>query len=156
MTFSQLNVSKVSTQTEIVLDRYMYTEGISLLALQETGCWQPSSDMFEGCKVFQNKHNTSSNLYGVAIIASKDLQPEVIDDLSDPTIDAIWIQVKINKKRVIVGSVYCRPSGGLNDLSKLLEGIDPGFQLGRWNSEFCTFPSFSPTFFPPYKHFYPP
>ena len=130
MTFCQLNVSKVSTQTEMVLNRYMYTEDISLLALQETGCWQPSSDMFEGYSIFQNKDDPRSDLYGVAIVANKELQPEIIDELSDPTIDAIWIQVKIDKKRVIVGSVYCKPSGGLDELAKLLDGIDKAKQYG--------------------------
>ena len=132
MIFSQLNISKMSIQTEIVTSHFMYTNGISLIALQETGNWNPSQEAFPGCKIFQNNTDNNSispSISGVALVANNFLQPEIITQLIDPDIDAVWVQIKLNGERIIVWSVYCKPTDGISQLRDLLSHLEKVFEF---------------------------
>ena len=125
--FCQLNVSKMSINSEMVIDRFLGIHKIKAIALQETGCWNVSSGAFVGKKIFQNKTTSSSasTLSGVALIIDEDLKPELIHELSDDSVDAIWCQIKLNNKRILIGSVYCNPTpSSTQSLSSLLSNIN--------------------------------
>ena len=122
--FCQLNVCKISKHSEIVIDKFMADKNIKLLAAQETGAWIPSPKMFTSFKIFQNKSSADSNLAGVALIIDKALVPEHIAELSEDNVDAIWGQIKLNGRRVLVGSVYSRPMHGATHLTPLLTHME--------------------------------
>ena len=107
MIFSQLNISKMSVHSELSLQKFIHDQDIKLMALQETGCWKPT-DGFFGDNVVMKKDTTSRNnpnLRGVALIVHKDLLPETVD-IGGTDVDAIWCQIKLGRKRILVGSVY--------------------------------------------------
>ena len=62
--------------------------------------------------IIQNK--IMDNLAGVALIINKSLSPEPIDILTNDKVDTVWGQIKINNRRVIVGSVYTKPTNDTN------------------------------------------
>lgn len=118
--FCQLNVCKISRHSEVVIDKFMADRNIKLLAAQETGTWIPTPTLFTPYKIFQNKSSADPNLAGVALIIDKALNPEHIAELSENNVDAIWGQIKLNGRRILVGSVYSRPVQGATHLTPLL------------------------------------
>ena len=109
-TFGQLNISKLSTHSELALSNFLETQGISLMALQETGPWEPLPDLFRNYSIYQNNLSNTNNLAGVALVIDNNLYPEEIADLGSSEVDAIWCQIIIGGKRILTGSVYCKPA----------------------------------------------
>ena len=138
MIFGQLNISRMSTHSEAALQSFIYERGISLIAIQETGVWNPSDGFFTNKAIIKNKLN--DNLSGVALIAENSLFPEHLDALDDDSVDAIWCQVKLNNKRVIIGSVYTKPSKDKTGLLKLLTHIKKvqNFSIGSIAHKFAS------------------
>ena len=92
MVFGQVNICKMSTQSECVLDRFMYTHNVQLLAVQETGYWSPSQGAFSNKKVFFNKKDNGqqqAHLAGVALIVDQNLVPEPISELTDNSVSPL-------------------------------------------------------------------
>ena len=121
MIFSQVNISKMSSHSEVALQKFINDQNISLIALQETGKWKPTDGFFIDKQIIQNK--CINDQMGVAIIADKNLSPEHLDNIEDDSVDAVWCQLKLRNKRVIVGSVYTKPSYSTDGLKRLLEHI---------------------------------
>ena len=122
--FGQLNASTISKHSEVVINKFMADHNIQLLAAQETGTWDPSPSLFTNHRIFQNKGPNDPARAGVALIINKALAPEHIGDLKDTNIDAVWAQIKLNGRRILVGSVYCRPTDGSNLLNDLLKHME--------------------------------
>ena len=117
----QINISKMSLHSEVAVDKFIADHGIKLLAVQETGSWTASAHSFNNMRIIQNKTNTNDNpdLSGVALLVDKTLYPEHIDALDDDDIDGVWAQIKVNGRRILVGSVYCRPGNSGNNSDTL-------------------------------------
>ena len=118
MIFGQINISKMSAQSEVALQNFICQQGISLMAIQKTGNWIPTDEFFVDKKVI---HKTDTNLAGVAIVADKVLCPEHVDTIEDESLDAVWCQLHLNNQKVLVGSVYSRPTKDTDGLKKLLD-----------------------------------
>ena len=108
----------MSIHSELALDKFVYDQNIMAIALQETGCWNPSKGIFQGRKIFQSKTDATSNSAGVALVIHNSLKPEQIEDITDDKIDAIWCQIRMGNKRHIIGSAYCKPTSGTKELLK--------------------------------------
>ena len=108
----------MSPHSEIALQKFIHDHSISLMALQETGNWMPTNGLYSKQKVIQNK--CINDQAGVALIVDKKLNPEHIDTIEDDTVDAVWCQIKLKNKRIIIGSVYTRPSNSTSGLENLL------------------------------------
>ena len=131
MIFSQLNVSKMSKQSEMAIDHFMHDNKIFSMALQETGTWTPSTSSFKGKKIFSNTPDIQLGTSGVALIFDKRLSPEIIDELTDSDVDAIWCQVKISGIRYLIGSAYCRPSNTVKEANKLMDKLLTNIESAR-------------------------
>ena len=110
ITFGQLNIAKMSVNSEMAVDKYIATQKIMSFAIQETGNWVPKTELFPGKKVFTNTSSDSVGLYGVALILHDTMRPEPISELLDTEVDAVWAKICMGNKKILVGSVYCRPS----------------------------------------------
>jgi len=95
----------MSAHSELSVQKFIHDQGIKLMALQETGCWEPTDGFFKDKRIMRNDTTNGNNLRGVALIVDKDLLPEAIAIESTET-DAVWCQIKLGNKRVLVGSVY--------------------------------------------------
>jgi len=109
----------------------MSDHNIALLAVQETGDWIPSPMLFTNYRVIKNKVSSYTGANGVALrnngvalIIAKTLHPEHIPDLDEDNTDAIWAQCKLDGRRILVGSVYCRPIEGTTHLKRLLGNLE--------------------------------
>ena len=91
MIFSQLNVNKMSTHSELTLDKFINDLDISAIALQETGSWIPSTGIFQGRKVYQNTTVSTDKIAEVALIIKEALKPEPIDVLRNDELDAVFM-----------------------------------------------------------------
>ena len=107
----------------MALEHFIYENRIDSMALQETGPWTPSMGSYKGKKVFSNKPDNLHGTAGVALILDQNLLPEIIDELIEDDVDAVWCQVKISGIRYLIGSVYCRPSNSVNDSNKLFDSL---------------------------------
>ena len=106
----------------------MHDQNISLMAIQETGKWEPTDGFFVSHKIIQNKF--LNDQLGVAIIADKSLYPEHLDLIEDDSVDAVWCQVKLKNKRVIIGSVYTKPTNGTEGINNLISHIKKVHEYG--------------------------
>ena len=131
MIFSQLNVSKMSKQSEMAIDHFMHDNKISSMALQETGTWTPSASAFKGRKIFSKSPDIQLGTSGVALIFDQSLSPETIDELTNSDVDAIWCQVKISGVRYLIGSAYCRPCNTVKESNKLMEKLLTNIESAR-------------------------
>ena len=122
MVFSQLNISKMSSNSELSLQKFLHEQEIHLMALQETGCWEPTDGLFNDKIIFRNNIVGNNTLKGVAIIAKKTLCPEAVQigDAAAVGFDAIWCQIKVGGRRILVGSLYISPSVGDEIFDNLL------------------------------------
>lgn len=109
----------MSAHSELSVQKFIHDQGIKLMALQETGCWEPTDGFFKDKRIMRNDTTNGNNLRGVALIVDKDLLPEAIAIESTET-DAVWCQIKLGNKRVLVGSVYISPSAGSDTFESLL------------------------------------
>ena len=73
--------------------------------------------------IIQNDVTDSETLSGVALIINRNLQPEKIDTIATKEVDAVWCQIRLNNKHIIVGSVYTRPTKDSKGLKELLNHI---------------------------------
>ena len=123
MIFSQLNISKMSNNSELCLQKFIHEQCIQLLALQETGCWKATNAFFKDSVIIQNDPSGKTNLKGVALIVKKSLLPEKVDMEESCEFDVIWCQIRAGKKRTLVGSVYISPSASKEAFENLLKHI---------------------------------
>ena len=54
--------------------------------------------------------------------------------LNDDSLDVIWGQIRIEHKRVLVGSVYTKPTTDTDNIKLLLEHIKKVKQFGNISS----------------------
>ena len=108
----------MSPHSELALQKFMHDKSISLMAVQETGNWKPVDGFFTNQKIIRNKY--INDQAGVAIVVDKNLNPEHLDTIEDDMIDAVWCQLKLKNRNVIVGSVYTKPSNNTDGLKQLL------------------------------------
>ena len=123
MIFSQLNISKMSNNSELCLQKFIHEQNIHLLALQETGCWKATNAFFQDSVIFQNDISGKTNLRGVALIVKKSLLPEKVDMEDSCEFDVTWCQIRAGKKRTLVGSIYISPSASKEAFENLLKHI---------------------------------
>ena len=116
----QLNVSGLSPQSAIAVDRLCYSRRISILALQEVGT-SPAVNTFTNMKTF----GVSADR-GVSLSINPDLKPQRIHKLESALVGAVFATIQIDKKPLMVGSVYRSPS---NSLSPLLDVIRNAWAL---------------------------
>ena len=94
MIFSQLNISKMSSNSELSVQKFIHDQGIHLMALQETGCWDKTKGLFTDSLIIQNDISGKTSLKGVALIVKKTLLPVKVDIEEPSDFDAIWSQTK--------------------------------------------------------------
>jgi hypothetical protein len=132
MLFGQLNIAKMSTHSELALSRFMYTENMALMALQETGHWDVSSSLFRNHSIFLNTNLPTPNLSGVGLVIDKKLKPESVTELNKAdTVDIVWCQIILENKRVLVGSAYCKPTSNSDNLKDLLSNITCALKFSK-------------------------
>ena len=91
----------MSANSELSLQKFIHDQGIRLMALQETGSWEPTKEFFKEKTIMKNNITGKDHLRGVALIVQKDLTPELVD-IEDTNIDAIWCQIKLGRRRILV------------------------------------------------------
>ena len=123
MIFSQLNISKMSSNSELSVQKFIHDQGIHLMALQETGCWDKTKGLFTDSLIIQNDISCNTSLKGVALIVKKALLPEKVDIENPSDFDAIWSQIRVGQKRILVGSIYISPSASNEAFENLLKHL---------------------------------
>ena len=123
MIFSQLNISKMSSNSELSVQKFIHDQGIHLMALQETGCWDKTKGLFTDSLIIQNDISCKTSLKGVALIVKKTLLPEKVDFEEPSDFDAIWSQIRVGQKRILVGSIYISPSASNEAFEHLLKHL---------------------------------
>ena len=111
MIFGQINIAKMSVNSEMALKKFILENDVLLMAIQETGNWNHSANGAPGYSAFHKAGDLNKGTAGVALLIHPTLEPEPIYELNDDDeMDTIWCQIKIRGKRHLVGSVYCKPS----------------------------------------------
>ena len=133
VTFCQLNVSKMSSNSELAIGKYLYDKNIKAMMVQESGHWNISTQPYAGYKVFSNDISYNpSKLRGVSLILKEELHPEPITDLASPDFDGVWCQIKLHNKRILLGSMYCRPSeADMTEFRNFLDYVSQVRQYGK-------------------------
>jgi len=124
MIFSQLNIAKMSSNSELCLQKFIHDHRIQLMAIQESGCWEPTKEFFKDYTIIQNDISGKNNLRGVALIVKNDLLPEPVDIGDTSYLDTVWCQIRVEQKRILVGSIYISPSAGNEAFDKLLKHLN--------------------------------
>ena len=106
----QLNISGLSPQSTIAVDRLCETRRISILALQEVGI-SPPVDTFTNLKTF----GVSADR-GVSLSIHPDLKPQRIHKLESALVGAVFATIQLDNKPLMVGSVYRSPSSSISPL----------------------------------------
>ena len=123
MIFSQLNISKMSKNSELCLQKFIHDQSIQLMALQETGCWNVTGGFFKDSMIIQNDMSGKNNLRGVALLIKKSLLPEKVEIEESCDFDVVWCQIRVGQKRILVGSIYISPSASIEAFENLLKHI---------------------------------
>ena len=139
--FGQINISKMSPHSELALSQFVFNHNIHLLAVQETGHWDPDCKLFANYTIFVNTNSPTSSLSGVGLIVKNCLQPEAVKVLQSDDSDTIWCQIFVNGQRHLLGSIYCRPqtsstspTAPSNDLSSISENIKEALRFAKENN----------------------
>ena len=139
--FGQINISKMSPHSELALSQFVFNHNIHLLAVQETGHWDPDCHLFANYTIFVNTNSPTSSLSGVGLIVKNCLQPEAVKALQSADSDTLWCQIFVNGQRHLLGSIYCRPqtsstspTSPSNDLSSISENIKEALRFAKENN----------------------
>lgn len=70
------------------------------MAIQESGCWEPTKEFFKDYTIIQNDISGKNNLRGVALIVKNDLLPEPVDIGDTSYLDTVWCQIRVVNRSV--------------------------------------------------------
>ena len=123
----------MSSNSELAIGKYLYDKNIKAMMVQESGHWNISTQPYAGYKVFSNDISYNpSKLRGVSLILKEELHPEPITDLASPDFDGVWCQIKLHNKRILLGSMYCRPSeADMTEFRNFLDYVSQVRQYGK-------------------------
>ena len=132
-TFSQVNIDGLSTHSKLALDKFIFENSISLVALQET---KLNKDQLDGLDKFTNMASffqpKLESTYGVGLIISPQLLPQRMTELEEANCDILWCMIKVNNLSVLTASAYTPPNN-VQKLKKILDNIDRAFNYGIKN-----------------------
>ena len=109
--FSQVNIDGLSNHSKLALDKFIFNNNISLVALQETKLNQSQLDSLGNFKNLESFFVPKlDHTYGVGLLISPLLLPQRVKDLEEPDCDIIWCVITIKNSPVLVASAYTPPN----------------------------------------------
>ena len=119
-TVCQLNIGGLSQHSITALDKFIHDCNIEVLALQEIGKQPINLDVFKGKSSF-----STNNVKGVALSIATKYKPQLINELSVPDVDVLFVLCSIDNMSVMLASCYCRPEiSSTKSLKTLLGQLD--------------------------------
>ena len=123
-TACQINVDGLSNHSITALEKFIDNNNIDVLAIQEVGMNSIPVDTFKGKSSFSTHF-----VKGVSLSITNKHRPQLINELSDPEIDAVFVLSSIQKMSILTASCYCRPEiTSTNSLKKLLGHLDKAWK----------------------------
>ena len=120
LSLCQLNIDGLSRHSNIATQKYISDKNVKILALQEIGKFAPSIDSFTGMMTYGVNNNR-----GVSISVAKEYHPQLVTELEDNMIDAVFVTCTIKKLPILISSCYCRPEiSSTKSLKSLLSHIN--------------------------------
>ena len=118
----QLNISGLSTQSTLAVDRLCDIRRVGILALQEVGP-PPPTNVFTNMITFSVPDDR-----GVSLSVRADLKPQRIQAAETSGVGAVFAVIQVGRKPMLVGSVYRSPN---SNISLLLDAIKKAWTFCR-------------------------
>lgn len=113
------------------IEVFMLEKNIDILGLGETWLDETITNdtlAIPGFKIFRSDRNRSGG--GVLFYYSESLSCEFVN-INAPSVECVWLKLKLRKMSCIVGNVYRPPSSNSQYVDNLLDVIEQAFQASE-------------------------
>ena len=103
-----INIGGLSSKARFQLDKYVNDENVGILAVQENGPHEIDKMQLTNMKIIQDTNKSKNR--GALLYIHQSIPYVILSEISKKSteLDSVWALVVLNKKRIIIGSIYVK------------------------------------------------